>query len=206
MKPTDLKQLRIVISGPVGSGKTSLTTAIARHFEIPHIEENLKKIYQAKIQCKKILRETNDPIIQKRAYDQWMGAYVDWFKNRTNLYNQHAAFVADRWEADILGLWLRLFSGETCEGITKQMLSDMRNKANTFDAAIILPMIDLDSPLKNEDGLTRRKDFNSLFSSHLMTGALVRQCQGLRRIYIPNNPMSIDERLEFVMRELSKTR
>lgn len=197
--------LKIVVSGPTGSGKTTFVRALAQRMGVPALEENMKDIYQAHgkfIQARK-KPDISSPELEE-AFKLASEPFVAWAQGRSKQYQTHAGFVADRWEADLLDLWLKLYADFGHDKLTRGLLRDMRNKSETFDYAVVMPLEPRFEEERNEDGLRRKSAFSLRFMSQIMTGGLIRQCPKLRVIPIPGKPMSVEERLDFIVKAIEK--
>lgn len=87
---------RIVISGPVGAGKTTLAHALAERLGIPVIAEN-RAVLLGHLRAWRQLRA--DPQRQDErgpALQRLFETFFHWAEERDRLYRAHEAFVADR--------------------------------------------------------------------------------------------------------------
>lgn len=193
-------QLKIVISGAVGSGKTTLAHALGKKLALPVLPENMAALYQALGVYRQAMKMPNATKASKNDKAQLlMRCFADWVNERRALYTQHRGFIADRWEADLLDLWLKLFADLPCDDQTMQLLGDMRKKAEQFDCAVMLPPGTYQADTQNEDGLGRRQTANLTLLSTLVTGGLHRQCPGLVTLYLSPKVAALDDRVSAVL-------
>lgn len=189
---------RIVVSGAVGAGKTTLVHALAERLGVPAIGEGLCDLY-AELTANQRLRSGSAPQAERsQALERLMQTFFDWAHERARQYGAHPGFVADRWEADLLDLWLKLFADFDCDARTAQLLGDMRAKAQGLACAVLLPPAIRPVEARNEDGLRRRQTFTLTFLSSLVTSGLLRQCPGLPVLALPAQS-SVEERVDRVL-------
>lgn len=199
------KHFKIAISGPVGSGKTTLAHALATRLDAPLFEENMKGIYDAHACWKQVRQDTQASDADRQsAIRRCMQAFKDWADERRRLYAAHEGFVADRWEADLLDAWLKMYADYGYDKTTASLFKDMREKAKLFDYAVVMPLQSPFAEEKNESGLVRKKAFSLRLMSHLLTGGLIRQCPQLPVIALPIQPMTVDERVQFIQDAIQK--
>lgn len=191
---------KIVISGSVGSGKTTLAKALGQALNLPVLTENLRGIYRGLETFRQYAHNPQSSTHDKqRVVQKLMQQFTDWTKDRQQLYQQHPGFIADRWEADLVDLWLKLFADLPCDAQTEQLLVDMRQKAHTFTCAVMLPPYVFQAEAENEDGLKRRQSMNLTLLSSLVTSGLHRQCPGLHTLHLSPKIISVEDRVAHVL-------
>ncbi|NTU58002.1 MAG: AAA family ATPase [Chlorobiaceae bacterium] len=197
----DPKQLRIVVSGPVGAGKTTLVRALAERLQVPVVPENMRQIY-ALLHDYTTIKSSylSSQEETQRALDHLMEAFFKWADERERIYAGNTGFVADRWEADLLDLWLKLFAEVRCDARTQKLYSMMIDRSRSMSFAITLPPSNFSVESMNEDGLPRKRSFNLTLLSHVVTGGLIRLCPALKVINVNNTTLSVEERLDQIYR------
>lgn len=156
--------LRIAISGPVGAGKSTLASALAKRLSLEIVPEDMATIiaghqeFNRAQQLKGMMGTANardSEIRLQKALRGWMRAHVEWFDNRVRLYRRHTRLVADRWEADMLADWLMTLAGKPDKDQTARLYARMAESAREFDLIVLLPPARHAVDAANEDGLKR---------------------------------------------------
>lgn len=192
-----MKNLRIAISGAVGSGKTSLTKELAAHFKIDIIEENFVGIHQARQNFIKIQKTNPSQEEVKKAFKTWMDAYFSWVKNRDLEYLSKKNFIADRWEADLLAFWLRDFSKSKVDGYTLKLLHLLKLNSQKITHSFVLPFLP-DVPNKNEAGLERTKNLCVKIGGSAMIFGLINQYTNTPLKFIPPELQTVADKITFI--------
>lgn len=196
--------MRIVVSGPTGTGKTTLVKALAERLGLPVLAEEMNDLFRLEGLYKKARRDGRDKALLDQAASAWGSAFIDWAKRRSTQYDGHRGFVADRWEADLLDIWLVKFAGRDVDKATAWLLNDMRRKARTLDLAVVLPLQDIMGSMRNEAALPRVGFLSGRILNSLLTRALIGQCPGLKTLQLPARPLSVDERVTLVERAFAQ--
>lgn len=192
---------RIVVSGPVGAGKTTLAHALAEKLGVPVIGENRSLLTETLRIYRQVCADPQREDERAGALERVFQTFFTWAEERALLYRSHQGFVADRWEADMLDAWLKIFADRELDPVTKRLFGDMRRKAREFTCAVLLAPAPARVEAMNHDGLRRRQSFTLTLLATLVTDGLLRQCEDLPVLRLPADS-SVAERVDRVSRFL----
>jgi hypothetical protein len=192
-----MKNLRISISGAVGSGKTTLTKELAAYFKIDTIDENFADIHKARQNFILAQKSKASAEEQKKAFKAWMDAYFSWIKSREFEYLSKKNFVADRSEADLVAFWLRDFSKSKVDGNTLKLLNLFKLNSQKITHSFILPLLK-DVPNKNEAGLERTKNLCVKIGGCAMIHGLISQFTITPVMFIPPKVSTVADKIAFI--------
>lgn len=196
--------MRIAISGPVGSGKTTLATALSERLSLPVIPEDMTQIVGFTSRIAQARTHNAPPQVIGAMHKDWMKAHVDWVKRRKTQANLHNAFISDRWEADILSFWLVMFGQFYPDKDTKFILDQMVEAATHLTVLIRLPPAPFFFGKVNDAGLMRRSQLTIQLLYDSLRDGLLRHCPTLRIIDLPASLTTIEGRCDFVVAQLAK--
>ncbi len=195
---------RIVISGPNASGKSTLANAIGEKFQVPVIAEGYVPIIAAKMRYQTLRKDGAPEADVLHAKKAWINAFIRWVKQREAEYEKLPAFVADRWEADLLDMWLVFMRNETdLDPLTLQFVKNLYARAKGMDLVIIMP---ISAPLpgeKNDADIVRNGTLTNRLLNSMVTTGIILNIPNLRVLKIPSVSMSVDERLALVEKAVS---
>lgn len=199
------KKIRIAISGPNASGKTTLAKAVHEKFDLPLIEEGVKPIFEAQFQFNRLRKASAPKEDLAKAKRAWADSFQQWVKDREMMYANHPGFVADRWEADLLDMWLVLFGRErSVDPLTVKLLKNLRSKARTLDLVILMPLSRPLTQENNDVNLQRATSFTNRLLNSVVTTGVIYSTPHLRVLKIPSTPMTTEQRLALVEEAVSR--
>ena len=135
-----INNLKLVVSGFPGTGKTTLVNAISSEFSLPIIQENMFQIGD-------LNRQLNIAIKEKRQKEipglikKYCESFLEWDARRSAEYLEHQSFIADRWEADLLDYWLlssASFVGDFSK-ISTKLLKNLQENSKNIYVCILTP-------------------------------------------------------------------
>lgn len=131
-----------------------------------------------------------------------MKTYFDWCEQRQHEYTAaQTGYVADRWELDLFGTWLRTFSPyqpasrEILNEHAKALLERVKEQVMRVDLVVMLPVPDAGVADLNEVGLRRVNDYPSLLLSHANTLGLMQLVGPGVPLYAPVAVESVEKRI-----------
>jgi hypothetical protein len=193
-----LRPARIVISGPAGSGKTTLATALSARLGVPVIAEEMLPLYRARERYQAAAAEA-----RPQALREWMESYLEWCIARDPLYRGAAiGFVADRWELDLVSMWLRTFVLYKPDAQTETLLNVLRMRCDDVDLAVLLPPATSPVEEDNGAGLRRPTDRTSHYLSYSLGLGLVQQLPPRIVRYTPAAVEPVDKRVADIISRL----
>jgi hypothetical protein len=198
---------RIVVSGPVGSGKSTLVAALAERLGLRPIEEKMAPLYRTRAALIQSSKPPVAPVAEQVALrDAWLQSFFDWCADRAGEYRaaSETGFVADRWEMDLLGNWLRIFSAhrpapqDLLDRKGRELMALATERAHHIDLAILLPVAD-GFEKSNEAGLVRAADFASQVLSYQTSLGLMQTLPPNVLRYAPPAVEPVDKRLADIL-------
>lgn len=196
------KKFRIILTGPVGSGKTTLGLALSKELGLPLLPEDMKHIASFMGEMSMLRQQGAPSRVLTRLNKAWMKAHIDWVLDRKRQYARLEGFVADRWEADILSFWLVIFGQYYPDEQTKLIFDQMIETSKTIDLVVRLPPASFEYEAQNDDGLMRRSQLTVQLLYDSCRDGLMGHCKDLRIFDIPPGDIGIEERCHLVVEHL----
>jgi len=195
--------MRIAISGPVGSGKTTLASALSERLGLPVIPEDMTQMVGFTSRIAHARTHNAPPQVIAALHKDWMKSHIDWVKRRKSQAKQHPGFISDRWEADILSFWLVMFGQFYPDKDTKFILDHMVEASTQLSVLIRLPPAPFVFAKANDMGLMRRSQLTIELLYDSLRDGLLRHCPTLRVVDVPASLTMLDARCEFVMAQIT---
>lgn len=194
-----LENIRIVISGPNASGKTTLARAISEKYQVKIIQENLQAIIKARVALHKTIFAQAKENLIKEARKVLINEFMNWLRQRDRDYKRNNAFVADRWEADLLDMWLVFMRNEVdVDDLTGLIVKTMTERAENINLAIIMPLAQPMSLRPNEDSIKRNSTLTNRLLNSMLTKGIIQSLPKMRVLKMPHKDLSVYERLSLV--------
>ncbi len=191
--------MRIALNGQVASGKTTLGRAIAEKYSLPFIEEGLGDIFKWKrtIQQLRENQAAEEEITEVKR--RWIRSFLEWKEKRAQLYQQHREFVADRWEADLLDIWLFFWAREPkADNVTVELHQNFHDKARLMDLVVLLPFGEPFTRENSTPTLKRNTRFSTGLLNWTVLNGLISSVPDLNVLRIQDEVSSLDQRLALV--------
>lgn len=203
-------RLKIAVSGFVGTGKTSLCTALAKQLDLELIPEDVGDIVKAEEHVRRagFDAQHGSPESLLAAKETLAQLYPIWAADRSGRIMSNRRLVADRWHLDLLIWWMLSFRGARggAENWTGALHKEMGQVLEQLDLLVVTPLIQpfAVAGSNNVDGLMRTGNF----TDHLLFQSLLRGLLPLAHntpiVVLPAKPMTIEERLGHVVDALPR--
>ncbi|AMO22151.1 hypothetical protein UC35_03685 [Ramlibacter tataouinensis] len=184
----------------MGSGKTTLVSALAAHWGVPALAEGMAPLVNAETRFRRLRQKT--AVTQeelKPAVQSCVKAYRQCVAAREQAYRRPGGFVADRWEADLMDFWLVTMAPHADDRVTGEFLYEVQRKSEQLSAIVILPLrrpgVAED---RNEMEMRRNLKFSGTLLNWLVTSALARQFTKVPVLFVTNEAASVQERVQQV--------
>ena len=121
---------RIALSGSAGTGKTTLARALAARWDVPYIDEGMRRRIEAGLD------------LHTLTMTQFRALNLELRDEQAHLEQQavasHGGFVADRSALDYAAFWL-IYRFVDDEAVTEQVMHAAAQRAQQYDAVVLLP-------------------------------------------------------------------
>lgn len=197
--------MRVAISGPNASGKTTLSQALAERFDTPVLSENVQPLFKARSQLQRLQKEGAHADALMDARKACARSFLQWMADREAHLVANTACIADRWGADILDMWLIFFGRESwADRITKRLIQSMYRQAEALDLVIIMPFAEPFIGAKNEQGMQRASQFSNRYLNSMLTRGIISSIPNLKVLRLPVKPDDRDARLNRAARAVEQ--
>lgn len=199
--------MKIAISGPNASGKTTLASALSRKYRIPVIQEGVTPVFNAQATFEKLRRDRAPVEEVLRARTEWIQSFVQWTKDRDAEYERHQDFVADRWEADLLDFWLVFMRNEKdIDPLTIHFVKSLIARSKEFDLVVVTPFAAPLAGEKNDVEMTRNSSLTNRLLNSMLTSGIINNLSNVRVLKIPPTIESVEDRLGLIEKILAEAR
>jgi energy-coupling factor transporter ATP-binding protein EcfA2 len=201
---TTHKAKRLAISGPTGSGKTTLAQDLARSLQVPVLKEDWAPISKARDDYYSLIKDKTSIIEEKHAALQdWKKSYKTWLDTRYQKQSELDGYVSDRWAADAYSNWLRVFIQTKDDQMARYLMGVMREHSKMYDFFVLLPVTEEIADERNSDGIKRNSSLYIRIMAAGLTAGLISHFLGRPIIEIPSRRMSRVERVNFVLHKMN---
>lgn len=165
---------KIALSGPAGSGKTTLAGALGKALSLPVLPEGVEDIYRKRAAFE-YAQKTGAPATQQwEAVWAWMDSHFEWCQVQAQRTADLPGFVADRWEMDIMSNWICAFAAYNANEKTQRLHQLCQDRCCNCGLAIALPVASFDIEARKDLRMKRHRDMVLQLSAPSVTKGLAR--------------------------------
>ena len=196
---------RIAVSGFAGSGKTALCAALGERLAVPVLSEDME--------CIEAVSSPQPPgkegAVRKNLSDL-LDAMIAWHERRKTAYKASPAFVADKWEADILAWSMIEFPPSDSAAVDSrgiELVRMVQSSAAEIDCVVMMPfqMPFLPSGSRDAAGMERRFGFTRLLLWETVMTGIIKRFTGIPVLKVPAGMMTVQARADAVLAGLGST-
>ncbi|MFA5631190.1 MAG: AAA family ATPase [Porticoccaceae bacterium] len=188
--------MKLVLSGTVGVGKSTLAAALGEHFDLPLIDEYFDDFFD--------LRR-----LAEKSADVWREEFLAIFRHKSALEDEHQQFVADRCAIDLLHYWChRGLEHRLGRETNRAFFAACMQRIKAYDYVILLPWGGL--ALQQVEGDRQKKvgrNFNPFvrLKHHAAITGFAHVVMDKRRIIeVPVAVAELQQRLDFVCATIAR--
>lgn len=199
--------MRIAVSGYPGTGKTTLVKALSERYKLPILKENMFEIGDINRKINAALRANKSEEVNA-LIKLYVQSFMKWDTERSLAYKKHTAFIADRWESDLLNYWLlssRTLSLNSSQ-VTSKLFKSMKEKSKNLDFVVLTPLLKPFSGENNEEGNVRKKGYNGHLQDIVINAGLIQIYTNIPLIMLPEKSMTIEERVQYIEDYIAENR
>lgn len=193
---------KIALTGPAGSGKTTLAGALGKALSLPVLPEGVEDIYRKRAAFVYTQKTGAPAARQWEAVWASMDSHFEWCQVQAQRTADLPGFVADRWEMDIMSNWIRCFPKHDVDDRTKRLHDIWRARAGAYDLIVVLPIGDFPAGETNDLGMRRRMNMAVQLMAFSIDAGLATLIEPRHKVLQLGPDSSVEERVQSVFARL----